>query len=205
MAHLVHTYGYWAVLVTVVAESLGVPLPAETTLVAAGVYAGQTHSLNPWGIFAVAVVGLVVGSLASYVIGYKGGFALANRYGRKIRLDERKLKVGRYVLNEHGASVIFFGRFVSVLHTYMSYIAGTVRMGWQKFTAATVVGVLAWAGLYTGLSYNLGKSFQHNSGKIAWVLVAAAVVVVVSVVLVVRHQMNRLADRAEAAYPGPLE
>ena len=52
--HLVSTLGYWAVFLLVAAESLGVPLPGETALVVAGAYAGQTHHLNPWIIFAVA-------------------------------------------------------------------------------------------------------------------------------------------------------
>ena len=204
MTHLVQTYGYWAVLVAVIAESLGVPLPAETVLVAAGVYAGQSHKLDAWVIFAVAVAGFVAGSMTSYLIGYKGGFALARRYGKTIRLDERKLKVGRYVLDRQGAKVIFFGRFVSVLRAYMSYIAGTVHMRWPKFTVATVVGVLVWSGLYTGLSYKAGNAFRHVSAEVAWILVAVALLVVLAVVLAVRRRVDTLAAKAEVAYPGPL-
>ena len=62
----------------------------------------------------------------------KGGFALARRYGSKVRLDERKLKVGRYVLDRQGGKVVFFGRFVSVLRTYISFLAGTVHMEMEE-------------------------------------------------------------------------
>jgi membrane protein DedA with SNARE-associated domain len=39
-------YGYWAVFVLVALESMGVPLPGETVLVAAAIYAGTSHELN---------------------------------------------------------------------------------------------------------------------------------------------------------------
>lgn len=57
---LLHHYGYVAVFVLVGAESLGVPLPGETILIAAGVYAGATHKLNPWIVFAVAAAAIAI-------------------------------------------------------------------------------------------------------------------------------------------------
>lgn len=203
-SHFIGTYGYWAVFAFVAAESLGVPIPGETVLIAAGAYAGHTHRLNPWGIFVVAMAAAVVGNLAGYGIGYKGGFALAARYGKKVRLDERKLKVGRYVLDRQGGKVVFFGRFISVLRTYIAFLAGTVRMGWHKFIAASVAAAVVWAGLYTLLAYEAAKTLQHLSGTIDLVLAGVAVVLIVVVVLVTHRQVRALGDKAEAAYPGPL-
>ena len=55
--HLIDSYGYLAVFLLVGAESLGVPLPGETALIAAGTYAGHTHRLSPWLIFRGGVGG----------------------------------------------------------------------------------------------------------------------------------------------------
>ena len=203
-SHLIGTYGYWAVFVFVAAESLGVPIPGETALIAAGAYAGATHKLNPWLVFVVAFAAAVAGNIAGYSIGRTGGFALARRYGSKIRLDERKLKVGKYVLDRRGGMVVFFGRFVSVLRTYIAFLAGTVHMRWHKFAVATVAGGLLWAGLYTTLSYKAGTTLEHLSGTVDLIIGGAALVVVVSLVLVMRQQLKSLGDKAEAAYPGPL-
>lgn len=79
------------------AEGLGIPLPGETALVIASIYAGATHRLSPWLIFAVAAAGAVLGDNIGFWIGVKGGYRLARRYGPKVRLDERKLKVARYL------------------------------------------------------------------------------------------------------------
>src|ERR1700722_8487785 len=100
--HLVSQYGYWAVFGLVAAESLGVPLPGETALIIAGTYAGTTHHLNPWLIFAVASAAAIMGDNSGFWMGDRGGSGRARRYGSKVRLDERKLKTARYLFDRHG-------------------------------------------------------------------------------------------------------
>lgn len=202
--HLIHNYGYWAVFVFVAVESLGVPIPGETAVIAAGAYTGATHKLNPWGIFAVAALAAILGSIVGYWIGAKGGFALARRYGNKVRLDERKLKVGRYVLDRQGAKVVFLGRFISILRTYVAFLAGTLHMKWLKFLAASIAGAIVWSGIYTAVSYKAANTIKRLSGVLDIALGLTAVAVVIIVLLLVRQQVSKLGDKAEAAYPGPL-
>jgi membrane protein DedA with SNARE-associated domain len=204
LSHLIASYGYWAVFVLVGAESLGIPLPGETALITAGIYAGHTHRLSPWLIFAVAAAGAIIGDNIGYWIGDKGGYRLARRYGPKLRLDERKLKIARYLFDTHGGKVVFFGRFVSILRTYAAFLAGTSKMAWRRFVVANASGGIVWAGIYTLAAYLAGAALQRVSGTISWALLGAAVVAVVTVLVLSRRQIGRLAVRAEAAYPGPL-
>ena len=205
ISHLVASLGYWAVFLLVGAESLGIPLPGETALVLAGIYAGHTHRLSPWVIFAVASAAAIIGDNIGFWIGDKGGYRLARRYGRRVRLDEQKLKIARYLFDRHGAKVVFFGRFVSVLRTYAAFLAGTSKMRWRRFLPANAAGGIVWAGIYTTASYLAGDALQRVSGILDWVLAGVAVLAIAGVIVVIRRQSARLADRAEAAYPGPLD
>jgi membrane protein DedA with SNARE-associated domain len=205
ISHLITSYGYWAVFVLVGAESLGIPLPGETALIIAGTYAGHTHRLSPWVIFAVASAGAIIGDNIGYWIGDKGGYRLARRYGPKVRLDERKLKIARYLFDTHGPKVVFLGRFVSVLRTYAAFLAGTSKMRWRKFLPANAAGGILWAGIYTLASYLAGAALQRLSFRIDLILGGAAVIAIAAVLLLLRRETGRLAARAEAAYPGPLE
>jgi membrane protein DedA with SNARE-associated domain len=205
IGHLIASFGYWALFALVAVESLGIPLPGETALIIAGTYAGTTHRLSPWLIFAVAAAAAIIGDNIGYWIGDKGGYRLARRYGPKVRLDERKLKVARYLFDRHGTKVVFFGRFVSVLRTYAAFLAGTSKMRWRKFLPANASGGIVWAAAYTVASYLAGNALQRASGKIDLILGAGAVIAIIAVVFLVRHQTARLAVQAEAAYPGPLE
>ena len=203
--HLVSTYGYWAVFVLVALESIGIPLPGETVLIVASTLAGKYHHLNVWGIFAAASAGAIIGDNIGFWGGDKGGYLLLRRYGKYIRLDEGKLKVGRYIFDRHGGKVVFFGRFVSILRTYAAFLAGTNKMRWRAFLLFNAAGGIAWSGIYSFGAYYAGDSLRHSSGKIDVVVGVVAAVVVVGVFLFVRHQGGKLQERAEAAYPGPLD
>jgi len=204
VSNLIASYGYWAVFLLVAVESLGVPLPGETALITAGIYAGHTHRLSPWLIFAVAAAAAIIGDNIGYWIGDKGGYRLALRYGPKVRLDERKLKIGRYLFDTHGGKVVFFGRFVSVLRTYAAFLAGTSKMRWRWFFIANASGGIIWAGIYTFAAYFAGHMLQQVSGILDWVLIGVAVVAIAAIVVLIRRETDRLAVRAEARYPGPL-
>jgi membrane protein DedA with SNARE-associated domain len=205
IGHLIASYGYWALFPLVAVESLGIPLPGETALILAATYAGTTHRLSPWLIFAVAAAAAIVGDNIGFWIGDKGGYPLARRYGHKVRLDERKLKTARYVFDRHGILVVFFGRFVSILRTYAAFLAGASRMRWRKFLLANASGGIVWVGIYTTAAYLAGKALQRASLTIDLVLGSAAVVVIAAVWLLIRRRAARLAEQAEAAYPGPLD
>ena len=201
---LLTTYGYAAVFVLVALESLGIPLPGETILIAAGTYAGSTHRLSVWAIFAVAAAAAIVGDNTGFWIGDKGGYRLVRRYGHYVRVDEAKMKIGRYIFERHGGKVVFLGRFVSVLRTYAAFLAGTNKMRWRKFLGYNVAGGIVWAAVYTFGSYALGNAIKKASGPVDLVLGVAAVSAIVAVFVVVRRQAGRLTARAEAAYPDPL-
>lgn len=202
---LISNYGYYAVFLVIGLESVGIPLPGETVLIAAATYAATSGNLNIWVIFAAAAAGAILGDNVGYWIGNKGGYKLARKYGPKIHLDERKLKVGRYMFDRHGGKVVFFGRFVSVLRTFAAFLAGTVRMSWPRFLLYNALGGLVWSAIYAFGFYAAGNTLKQLSGIVNYVAIGIAVVVVVVVFLLVRRQTNLLADKAEAAYPGPLE
>lgn len=205
ITHLVSNYGYGAVFVLVAIESLGIPLPGETALIAAGIVAGHSHQLSPWLIWGIAAAAAIIGDNIGYLIGDKGGYRLVRRYGSKIRIDQAKLKVGRYAFARHGGKVVFFGRFVSVLRTYAAFLAGTNKMRWRRFLPANAAGGILWSGIYTWASYEAGNTLRRVSGKIDLVLAGVAVVVIVVIVIAVRRKTKQLEAVAEEAYPGDLE
>jgi membrane protein DedA with SNARE-associated domain len=204
LTNLVAQYGYLAVLVIVGLESTGVPLPGETTLVAAALYAGATHNLNIVGVVIAAAVGAILGDNLGYLIGHWGGYRLLIRYGRYIRLSEKRIKIARYLFLRYGGEVVFFGRFTAILRAYAAFLAGTTRMPWRRFLLFNAAGGIAWATIYGGGAYLLGRQIERLSGPFEIVFVAAAVIAVVVGAVIIRRQEERLAVAAEEAFPGPL-
>src|SRR5487761_2212650 len=95
--HLIATYGYLAVFVVVVGESAGIPLPGETMLVSAAIYAGTTHNLNIWLIIGVAILAAILGDNCGYWVGRRFGARILLRHGGKVGIDEGRVKLGQYL------------------------------------------------------------------------------------------------------------
>ena len=202
---LVVSYGILAVFVLVGLESFGVPVPGETILIIAGTYAGLTHHLNPWAIVGAAGVGAIIGDTIGFWIGDVGGYRLIRRYGRYVRFDEPKIKVARYLFDRHGGKVVFFGRFVAILRTYVAFLAGMNKMHYRRFLFFNASGGIIWAVAYGLGSYFAGHTLQRVSGALTYIFIALAVITIVVSIYFVRRKTGVLITRAEAAYPGLLD
>jgi membrane protein DedA with SNARE-associated domain len=199
-------YGYLAVFAFICIESLGIPLPGETALITAAIYAGTSSgNLSIAFVITAAVAGAIIGDNIGFGIGYWGGYRLLVRYGKHIRLDQAKLKVGRYLFLRHGGIVVFFGRFVSVLRTYAAFLAGTNRMSWWRFLAFNAAGGIVWATLYGLGAYYLGNEIERLSKPVGVGLAVVAAVAVVAAFVFIRRSESRLEEEAEQAFAGPLE
>ena len=205
LTHLLSVYGYWAVLVAVGIESTGIPFPGETTLLVAAVYAGTTHRLNIVGVIAAAAAGAILGDNLGFWVGREGGFRLLRRYGTYIRLDERKLKLGQYLFHQHGAKVVFFGRFVAVLRTWAAFLAGTNRMPWSRFLPFNAAGGIVWATIYGTGGYYLGKNVNRLTGPVGIATVIIAAIIIIIVLVVLKRNEKRLEEEAVRAIAGSLE
>lgn len=203
--HLLAQYGYWAVLVFVAIESLGIPFPGETMLLAAAIYAGSTHQLNIVLVVAAAAAGAIIGDNIGYSIGREGGYRLLRRFGRYIHVRERELKLGQYLFMQHGGKVVFFGRFVSILRTYAAFLAGVNRMRYPGFVLANAAGGILWACIYGFGGYILGKNVARFDGPVGIGLGVVAVIVVLAFLVFLRRNFSRLADEAEKALPGSVD
>ncbi|HWD64544.1 MAG TPA: DedA family protein [Solirubrobacteraceae bacterium] len=203
--HLLSQYGYLAVALFVMVESLGIPFPGETMVITASLYAGTTHHLSVWVIWLTAALGAIVGDNLGFAVGRFGGYALLRRHGSKIRLDEAKLKVGRLIFDRHGGKVVFFGRFVSILRTYAAFLAGTNRMRYVDFLLFNAAGGITWAGIYSLAFYYAGSALSGVRGPVDYVLGGLAAVVVVSFIVWLRRHEKGLEAEAEREYPGSLD
>jgi membrane protein DedA with SNARE-associated domain len=200
--HLLASYGYLVVFLFVGLESVGLPLPGETALIAAGVYAGTTHHLAVGVVALVAAVAAVVGDNVGYLLGRYGGTRLVTRFGRRVGLTPVRLKVGRYLFARHGGKVVFLGRFVTVLRTFAAFFAGLNGMRRSRFVLANTVGGVLWAVACAYGAYALGGAATQVGTLllVGGLVLTAALVVTLAVVL--KHSMRRLEAAAEAAFPG---
>ncbi|HUZ62606.1 MAG TPA: DedA family protein [Acetobacteraceae bacterium] len=204
LPHLVAQHGFWIVGLLVALESMGLPLPGETALIVAAIYAGSAHHAGILGILAAAAAGAIIGDNIGYGIGRGLGYRLLARHGARIGLTVRKIKLGQYLFLRHGGKVVFFGRFIAVLRALAALLAGINHMPWPRFLLFNAAGGIVWAGLYGGGAYLLGHQIDRIAGPVGLVLAVAAVLVIIVAIVLARRHMAALEDAAERALPGKL-
>jgi membrane protein DedA with SNARE-associated domain len=201
---LVSAYGYWAVMLFVGIESIGIPFPGETMLLAAAIYAGTTHNLDIALVIAAASAGAVLGDNIGFWFGREFGYELVLRYGQYIHLDQAKMKLGMYLFLKHGGKVVFFGRFVAVLRTFAALLAGVNQMDWRRFLAFNLAGGVAWATILGVAGFIFGRQARHLLGAAGLVILLIATVLLVIAFIAVRRNQRRLEAEAERVFPGAL-
>jgi membrane protein DedA with SNARE-associated domain len=193
------TYGYWAVPVLVGIESMGIPVPGESMLLGAAVYAGTTHHLHIGLVIASAAAGAILGDNLGYLAGRYGGARLLARFGGRIGLDERRMRLGHYLFETHGGKAVFFGRFVAVLRVWAAFLAGTYAMPWRSFLGYNAAGGLIWATGMGTLAYGFGSSMTHMGGAIGIASAVVFTLVMLGLFLGLRAQEHTLQLRADRA------
>jgi membrane protein DedA with SNARE-associated domain len=205
IAPFIAHYGYWAVAVVIALESIGLPVPGEATLIAAALFAGSTHELSIALVIVAAFAGAVIGASIGFWIGDQAGFRLLLRYGQRLGLTERRIKLGRYLFWRHGGKVVFFARFVPILRALAALLAGVNRMDWSRFLIFNVAGAAAWSALYGFAAYGMGEEIKRFSGPIGIASGAIALIAIVTGTMLIRRHEERLANEAERRFPGPIK
>jgi len=175
LTDLILTHGYWVVAAIVGLESMGIPLPGETTLVTAGIYAGTTHHLKIELVIAAAAVGAIAGDNLGFWIGRRFGYDFALRHSRLLRLTTARVTIGRYLFHRHGGKVVFFGRFLAGLRTLSALLAGINWMPWRRFLWFNVAGGIVWANVFGVSAYFFGRQLEDIRGPMSIVGLIVAI------------------------------
>ena len=166
---LIASYGYAAVFCVVLLESSGIPVPGETILICASVYAGTQHGLDIRVIIGAAASGAILGDNVGFWFGRRFGRMLLMRYGHCIGVDSQKLALGEYLFMRFGGMIVFFGRFVALLRVYAALLAGINRLRPIDFAVYNAAGGVVWAATFGLSGYLFGKNLQRFVGPIGWI------------------------------------
>ena len=144
IVHIPPNVGYAAVFALIAIETMGIPVPGETALIAAALLAHDGQ---------MEIVPLVAIAAAAAIIGDNVGFAIGRHGGRRLFLHpgpfyERRLKVIEYgepFFEKHGPKAVFLGRWVSGLRIASAWLAGMNKMSWPTFLFWNALGGICWA------------------------------------------------------------
>ena len=161
---LVEQYGVIALFFSITLETLGLPLPGESALIASSAAAGA-GKLNIWHVVIAAYVAAVLGDNIGYLIGHRYGKAVILRYGERIGIAYDKYARAEEITAKYGPFMVIAARFIVLLRQLNGLVAGSTGMHWAKFLIANLIGAALWVGFWSTLAYRLG----HDASIVPWV------------------------------------
>jgi membrane protein DedA with SNARE-associated domain len=195
-------YGLWAIFFLVLVEDFGIPVPGETVIIAASIYAGSGR-LNVVAVGVVAFVAAVLGDNIGYGIGRFGGRRLVDRWGKYVFLTPERVDKAEEFFDRQGAKIITIARFIEGLRQANGIIAGISKMHWLRFIAYNALGAGLWVGTWVSIGYFAGQHINTIYGVITrYSLYVAIAAVVVIVALIARHVIRKRRRAVRAAAVG---
>lgn len=136
-------YGAWAYFPVIFLESMGLPLPGQTGLIAGSLLAAH-GKMNLTILLVASFAGGVLGNCAGYAIGFWGGRKLLSKFARFMYIEEKQLDKFAKLLNEKGIWFIIGARFIAIARQVSGLIAGIGRMDFYRFMIANIIGTALW-------------------------------------------------------------
>ena len=165
-------------------ENAGIPVPGETILLLASFLAFSRHELHLGYIILVGVGAATIGDNLGFVIGYRGGRPLLDRYSDFFRISPATIARGERLFEEYGAVTIFFARFIFGLRVIAGPLAGVLRMNWKRFALCNFLGALVWVSVIAGVGYKFGKHWDQLVDYIKNLNIGIAIAAAVAILLV---------------------
>lgn len=179
-ALLLKDFGLWVAVFIIFAECgllIGFFLPGDSLLFTIGLFLARGDLPQPlWLACTALAVAAIAGNQLGYLIGARAGPRIFRRVDSKVFKQEYVEKTHAF-LARHGPKAIVLARFVPIVRTFITVIAGVARMDYRIYTTYTVIGALLWAVGVTLLGHALGnvEFVAHNIEVILLVIVAVSV------------------------------
>ena len=159
-------HGYSVLFVWVLAEQLGLPLPATPLLLAAGALAGQGQ-MNVWAAIALAVLASLIGDVSWYQFGRVRGGKVLNLLCRISLEPDSCVRETEGAFVRHGARSLLIAKFVPGLNTMAPPLAGIIGMRPGRFLLFDGLGALLYLGSFVALGYVFSNQLEQVAARVA--------------------------------------
>jgi len=193
MESFLSQYGYAAIFLFAFLEACCVPIPSEVTFGFAGVLAGQGH-LNIAAVIVVGTLAELAGSLVSYSIGRIGGRPFVNRTGRYLLITHADIDRAERFFTGRGVWAVPIGRCLPVVRSFVSVVAGFVKVPAVLFAFLSLIGTAIWGTVIALIGYGVGNAWNkvnHDISLAGYGIVAIAVIAIAAFVIYRLRELRR--------------
>jgi membrane protein DedA with SNARE-associated domain len=187
---IISDLGYTGIFLLMILESALIPIPSEIIMPFSG-FLVATGKLGLIGVILAGSFGNLVGSIATYFLGIKFGRAFLIKYGKYIFFRPHHLVFTEDLFHKYGEKIVFVGRLLPLVRTYVSLPAGIGRTNFSKFAAYTLAGSLIWNTMLTYAGLQLGRNWKHIEQYSRYLDIAAMIAVIGFIIWIVYRNRTK--------------
>lgn len=159
---LVH-WGYLALIVGLVGEDAGLPLPGETVLMFASFLSQKDHRLSLAIIIPVGIAAAIMGDNCGFWAGRWLGRHLIRFFKAKLKMAD-DVAVAADLIHRHGGATIFWARYILGLRVVAGPVAGALGMEWKRFFVFNALGACTWVTFIAMVGLAFSNEFNDFLG-----------------------------------------
>ena len=156
---IISNMGYSGIILLMAIESACIPLPSEIIMPFEGFLVFKGDMLL-WLVALAGAIGCVLGSIPAYYLGMLGGRPLVEKYGKWVLISAKDLNWADQAFAKHGDIIVFIGRLLPAVRTFIAFPAGVARMPMGKFISFTFVGSFIWCYLLAFAGFMMGEHWE---------------------------------------------
>lgn len=158
---IIASMGYSGIVLLMGIESACIPLPSEIIMPFAGSLVATKGEMSLWGVSLAGAIGCVVGSIPAYYAGMYGGRKMVEKYGKWVLISHQDLDMADKAFAKYGEIIIFLGRLLPIIRTFIAFPAGVAKMNMVKFCIYTFAGSIIWCYGLAYLGMKLGERWEE--------------------------------------------
>jgi membrane-associated protein len=194
------TAAFWIAMAIIFAECgllIGFFLPGDSLLFMVGLFVASGVIGIPIGVACLLLtIAAVTGNLTGYWIGYRAGPPLFNRPDSRLFRQEYVDKTHHF-FDRYGARAIVLARFVPIVRTFITAMAGVGRMDLRTYALYSTIGGVLWATGVTLMGYFLG-TIPFVKDNIELILIGIVAVSIVPITIEALRHRRQAAAAARA-------
>lgn len=180
-------YGGFTLLILIIFAETGVFfgffLPGDSLLFIAGLLSESEYlDVHVSVMIPVLVIAAVAGSTTGYFTGLWAGNYLKNRK-ENFFFKKKYLEMTHEFYERHGMMAFILGRFLPVIRTFVTILAGTVNINFPKFFIFNIVGASLWITSMVMAGNLLGKAFPDLPDYLEIIVVGMVLISAVPVAI----------------------
>lgn len=191
--HLIQQAGYFGVFLVTVSEAALIPIPSEITLTFSGFLANKGVFILPL-VILFATLGEVIGSVIAYFLGVILEETLIvkiiSKFGKFILVTEHDYYKAKDYFTKYGDKIVFFGRLIPGVRTFISLPAGILEMKFKKFLLYSFLGSLVWISFLSTLGFYLGERWKDIDIYFKKFELIVFVLLVLGVLFYINHKLR---------------